>query len=378
MAEKKFLDYIGLQDIVQRFFNIFAKTTELESHTNDSDSHLTSTLKDKITTAYIHSQESHAPSTAEENVIVGIQKNGEDVTVDSETRKVNITTPTFTVSEDNMSVSIADGDLSANIPTQEYVDEQIGNIEIEAGGTNVDVSGDFIVNLIWTNEDDTVTITADKTYAETYQAFQDGKNIYFSGTNSEYIYMDCDIKYMASYVNEQAVMCYQIIEDKSYQIHTLVIYLNSDDTVTYYDDTILLRQYDVINNFTSTETQKPLSANKGRELYSAVVASIPQKKDIVVENVPLTTLSNNASYYGTVISFDDLGVNYEDIIGIVPLNWAGSEASFSLYLHYSQGVNAFSDISQTVSMISFRVIYQITDSTLTGTSTLPKAEEAKF
>ena len=58
--------------------------------TND----LTSTLKTNYDAAYTHSQAAHAPSIAEKNVIVGVQKNGTDLTVDSTTRKVNITVPT--------------------------------------------------------------------------------------------------------------------------------------------------------------------------------------------------------------------------------------------------------------------------------------------
>lgn len=58
--------------------------------TND----LTATLKSNYDAAYTHSQQAHAPSDAEKNVIVGIQKNGTDLTVNSSTRKVNITVPT--------------------------------------------------------------------------------------------------------------------------------------------------------------------------------------------------------------------------------------------------------------------------------------------
>lgn len=46
--------------------------------------------------AYDHSQSAHAPSNAEQNIIIGIQKNGTDLTVDSSTRKVNVTVPTKT------------------------------------------------------------------------------------------------------------------------------------------------------------------------------------------------------------------------------------------------------------------------------------------
>ena len=58
--------------------------------TND----LTNTLKSNYDAAYTHSASTHAPTDAEKNVIVGIQKNGTDVSVNSSTRKVNITVPT--------------------------------------------------------------------------------------------------------------------------------------------------------------------------------------------------------------------------------------------------------------------------------------------
>lgn len=50
---------------------------------------------DKGLVAYNHSQAAHAPSNAEKNIIVGIQKNGADLSVDA-SRKVNITVPTKT------------------------------------------------------------------------------------------------------------------------------------------------------------------------------------------------------------------------------------------------------------------------------------------
>lgn len=48
---------------------------------------------DRGKTAYDHSQSSHAPSDAERNQIIGIQRNGSDMTVSPE-RKVNISVPT--------------------------------------------------------------------------------------------------------------------------------------------------------------------------------------------------------------------------------------------------------------------------------------------
>lgn len=68
------------------------KVTGKGLSTND----LTATLKANYDAAYTHSQSTHAPSNAERNVIVGIQKNGTDVSVNTSTRKVNITVPTKT------------------------------------------------------------------------------------------------------------------------------------------------------------------------------------------------------------------------------------------------------------------------------------------
>ena len=88
--------------------------------TND----LTATLKSNYDTAYTHSQQAHASADAEKNVIVGIQKNGADLTVNSSTRKVNITVPTktseltndsnfATISDVNAAKTIVDSALSS-------------------------------------------------------------------------------------------------------------------------------------------------------------------------------------------------------------------------------------------------------------------------
>lgn len=55
---------------------------------------MTDTLKENYDAAYNYSISTHAPTDAEKNVIVGIQKNGTDLSVNSSTRKVNITVPT--------------------------------------------------------------------------------------------------------------------------------------------------------------------------------------------------------------------------------------------------------------------------------------------
>lgn len=68
------------------------KVTGKTLTTND----LTNTLKSNYDAAYTHSTSAHAPSNAERNTIVGIQRNGTDLTINSSTRKVNVTVPTKT------------------------------------------------------------------------------------------------------------------------------------------------------------------------------------------------------------------------------------------------------------------------------------------
>lgn len=72
------------------------KKVNTEAGKGLSTNDLTATLKSHYDTAYTHSQTAHAPSNAERNVIVGIQKNGTDISVNTSTRKVNIIVPTKT------------------------------------------------------------------------------------------------------------------------------------------------------------------------------------------------------------------------------------------------------------------------------------------
>ena len=68
--------------------------SSITTHTGNTTIHVTSDNKTQWNSAYTHSTSAHAPSNAERNIIVGIQKNGTDLTADSSTRKVNITVPT--------------------------------------------------------------------------------------------------------------------------------------------------------------------------------------------------------------------------------------------------------------------------------------------
>lgn len=78
----------------------FVTSTQLDNKVDKvsgkglSTNDLTDTLKSNYDAAYNYSISAHAPTDAEKNVIVGIQKNGTDLSVNSSTRKVNITVPT--------------------------------------------------------------------------------------------------------------------------------------------------------------------------------------------------------------------------------------------------------------------------------------------
>lgn len=67
--------------------------SSISTHTGNGDIHVTANDKTNWNNAFNHSTTAHAPSNAERNIVVGIQRNGTDVEVDS-SRKVNIIVPT--------------------------------------------------------------------------------------------------------------------------------------------------------------------------------------------------------------------------------------------------------------------------------------------
>ena len=111
-----FLDETGLAHFWQQILgrlNNFVRTEEGKGlSTND----LTNTLKSNYDTAYNYSISAHAPTDAEKNVIVGIQKNGTNLSVDSN-RKVNITVPTKTSDLTNDSSFVTQTTLNTAIAT---------------------------------------------------------------------------------------------------------------------------------------------------------------------------------------------------------------------------------------------------------------------
>lgn len=146
--------------------NVYAKSinlngTSLQSTLNSkvdkvdgkglSTNDLTATLKSNYDTAYTHSQQAHASADAEKNVIVGIQKNGTDLTVNSSTRKVNITVPTKTSELTNDSNFATTTALNAKVDkvdgkglsTNDYTTaekEKLAGIETGATKTVIDTA----------------------------------------------------------------------------------------------------------------------------------------------------------------------------------------------------------------------------------------------
>ena len=123
------------------------KVTGKGLSTND----LTAALKSNYDAAYTHSQQAHAPSNAEKNVIVGIQKNGTDLTVNSSTRKVNITVPTKTselTNDSNFATTTAlnskvDKVTGKGLSTNDYTTaekDKLASIENGANKTVIDTA----------------------------------------------------------------------------------------------------------------------------------------------------------------------------------------------------------------------------------------------
>ena len=109
------------------------KVTGKGLSTND----LTDDLKDNYDAAYAHSTSAHAPATAEKNVIVGIQKNGSDLTVNASTRKVNISVPTKVSDLTNDTGFITASDVPEQYVLPDATASVKGGVKI---GSNINVS----------------------------------------------------------------------------------------------------------------------------------------------------------------------------------------------------------------------------------------------
>ena len=126
-----FLDETGLAHFWQQILGRLNNFVRAEEGKGLSTNDLTNTLKSNYDTAYNYSISAHAPTDAEKNVIVGIQKNGTDLSVNSSTRKINITVPTSASDigalPDTTVIPSIDG-----LATETYVDTK--QVKITASG----------------------------------------------------------------------------------------------------------------------------------------------------------------------------------------------------------------------------------------------------
>lgn len=134
-------------------------TSDGHTHSNKSilDS-ITSNLCSAWNSAVTHSTSTHAPTNAERNVVIGVQKNGSDLTVDSSTRKVNIIVPTKTSELTNDS-----GFKTTDTTYSQATSSALGLVKIgyTESGKNYPVelngSGQMYVNVPWTDNNTVYT-----------------------------------------------------------------------------------------------------------------------------------------------------------------------------------------------------------------------------
>ncbi len=110
---------------------------ELSQHMGNTTAHLTDNEKAKIEESYAHLVEGHAPINAEKNVIVGIKRNGESVTV-GEDRIVDIIVPTTAEEVGADAYGSADNALAA---AQAYTNTAVSGFQTQIDGhtDNVDI-----------------------------------------------------------------------------------------------------------------------------------------------------------------------------------------------------------------------------------------------
>ena len=115
--------------------NLDAVSGNLSGHVGNTGIHVTNDNKTQWNSAFSHAGSDHAPIDAEKNIIVGIQKNGTDLTVGAN-RKINIIVPTTAADigaaasghnhDSKYDAKGSADDAFENAKT--YTDEQIANL----------------------------------------------------------------------------------------------------------------------------------------------------------------------------------------------------------------------------------------------------------
>lgn len=163
MAKNKFLDLIGLSIFKNKIIELFS------SHTSNNDIHVTSEEKENLNEAYSHSTSTHASNDAEKNIIVGIQKNGEDLTVEETTRKVDITVPTKISELENDSGFVTDAESNTTYEINTFTDFYGTNLNLigsDGSESSVSLSAELINTDCHTLSDDEVAPVGGKNTVE--------------------------------------------------------------------------------------------------------------------------------------------------------------------------------------------------------------------
>lgn len=271
--------------------------------TND----LTATLKSNYDTAYTHSQQAHAPANAEKNVIVGIQKNGTDLTVNSSTRKVNITVPTKTSELTNDSNFATTTALNAKVDkvdgkglsTNDYTTTEKTKLSSIAEGAEVNQNA--FSNVVVGS----VTVAADsKTDTLTLVA---GNNVTLTpdATNDKITIASKDTVYTHPSYTSKSSGLYKITVDGTGHVSGTAAVVKSDITG------LGIPAQDTTYSEATTSAAGLMSASDKSKL-DGLQDMFDSKADVVNGQYTVTTAGNGAAYTATVTGITSLtaGVSF--------------------------------------------------------------------
>lgn len=192
-----------------------AVQTNLDTHTSDSNIHVTTTNKSNWNSSYTHSTSAHAPSNAEKNIIVGIQKNGTDLTVDSSTRKVNITVPT----------TAADIGAAASSHNHSASNITSGTLPIARGGTGATSASAARTNLeVYSSAEVDNLLTGKASSTHNHDSAYDAKGSATTALDSAKGYTDQEIAKLLNNSSEAVDSIYELrdaMEDNADAIEAL-------------------------------------------------------------------------------------------------------------------------------------------------------------
>lgn len=226
--------------------------------TND----LTNNLKANYDNAYTHATSVHAPLSAEKNIIIGIKKNGVEISPDTE-REVNITVPT--------KVSDLDNDSNFN----NYIHPSYTSRTNGFYKVTIDSTGHVSNVTSVTKSDITALGITDTIY--THPTTSGNKHIPTGGTSGQLLGWDSDGT--AKWVNKESYNLpiasssalggiktgyttngkkYKVEVDSSGNAYVNVPWTSTNTTTP------------VVDNLTSSSTDQSLSANQGRVLKAMI------------------------------------------------------------------------------------------------------------